>query len=200
MKAQSSTAISRQPFLATWVRIVLILALALPQAFFGAAPVAHAIDYVWTAYNDCSWQSGQTNPANTTTILGISGTGTLKNYDTGALLTEVYTDAEKLSTNTRVNTISYGAGTSVKDAGTNDRTCYNCGSSGGLVASINSNVISKAHISWQSADGAVAIKGHHPLIGRSIMDLCGVFSIEKFIQLCAGSQPGEISVDWLPCS
>ncbi len=127
-------------------------------------------------------------------ILGI------KNYDTGALLTEVYTDAEKLSTNTRVNTISYGAGTSVKDASTNDRTCYNCGSSGGLVASINSNVIGKAHISWQSADGAVAIKGHHPLIGRSVIDLSGIFSIEKFIQLWAGSQPGEISVDWLPCS
>jgi hypothetical protein len=124
----------------------------------------------------------------------------IRNYDTGASMTEVYTDVEKLSTNTQVNTRSYGTDAFEKDAIGKDQTCPNCGSNGGLVASIDSNVIGKAHIAWQSVDAGIAMKGRRPLIGRSIMDLSGVFSIEKFIQLWAGSQPGEISVDWLPCS
>jgi hypothetical protein len=60
--------------------------------------------------------------------------------------------------------------------------------------------VGKAHIAWQSVDPNPDSKGRHPIIGRSIEDLTGVFSIEKFIQLWAGSQPGEISVDWLPCN
>ncbi|MBE0697940.1 MAG: hypothetical protein IH586_13540, partial [Anaerolineaceae bacterium] len=47
-----------------------------------AIPVKAAA--AWTAYNDSAWVSGQTNPTNTTTILGITGTGALKNFDTGA--------------------------------------------------------------------------------------------------------------------
>ena len=44
MKTQSSTPTNRRSYLATWARILLILAIALPQAFLGAVPVAHAAD------------------------------------------------------------------------------------------------------------------------------------------------------------
>ncbi len=111
----------------------------------------------------------------------------VKNYDTGATMTESYTDFEQLERNTEVRTRSGDA-----SAG--------AGGGGALEASINSNVVGKAHIAWQSVDPNPDSKGHHQIIGRSIEDLTGVFSIEKFIQLWADSQPGEISVDWLPCS
>jgi hypothetical protein len=118
---------------------------------------------------------------------------TVKNYDTGASLTESYTDIEHLERNTEVNSRAYGA-----DAGS---PASGAGSlAGGLEASINSNVIGKAHIAWQSFDPIISDKGRHQLLGRSVEDLTGVFSIEKFIQLWSGSRPGEISVDWLPCS
>ena len=39
--------------------------------------------------------------------------------------------------------------------------------------------------------------GRHQLLSRSVEDLTGVFSIEKFIQLWSGSSPGEISIEWL---
>jgi hypothetical protein len=112
---------------------------------------------------------------------------TVKNYDTGASLTESYTDIEHLERNTQVNTRANGTQSDASDAG-------------GLVASINSNVIGKAHIAWQSFDSVSSGKGRHQLLGRSVEDLTGVFSIEKFIQLWSRSRPGEISVDWLPCS
>jgi hypothetical protein len=111
----------------------------------------------------------------------------VKNYDTGASLTESYTDIEHLERNTEVNTRAYGTQSDASDAG-------------GIEASINSNVIGKAHIAWQSFDPSISGKGHRQLLGRSVEDLVGVFSIEKFIQLWSGSHPGEISVDWLPCS
>jgi hypothetical protein len=105
----------------------------------------------------------------------------VKNYDAGASFAEEYTDIEHLERNTEINS----------------RTISSAGS---LEASINSNVIGKARIAWQSTDPGVSIKGRHPLLGRSVEDLTGVFSIEKFIILWSGSRPGEISVDWLPCS
>jgi hypothetical protein len=113
---------------------------------------------------------------------------TVSNYDTGASMTEAYTDTEHLDRDTKVNTGSYD--------------CMSDQSTGGgfLEASINSNVIGHAHIAWQSIDPTPDGKGHHALLGRSIDDLTGVFSIDKFIQLWSGSQPGEISIDWLPCS
>jgi hypothetical protein len=123
----------------------------------------------------------------------------IKNYEIGASMTEAYTDIEKLSRDTEISTKSYGTN-SVTDSAKEDTACQGCGSGGSLEASINSNVIGKAHIAWQSVDPIATIKGRHPLIGRSVEDLTGVFSIEKFIQLWAGSKPGEISVDWLPCS
>jgi len=112
----------------------------------------------------------------------------VRNYDSGAVLTEAYTNIEKLERNTQVRTKSYGMDDSAADPG------------GSLEASISSNVIGSAHIAWQSVDPDTTIKGRHPILGRSIEDLTGVFSIEKFIQLWSGSQPGEVSVDWLPCS
>jgi hypothetical protein len=112
----------------------------------------------------------------------------VRNYDSGAVLTEAYTNIEKLERNTQVSTKSYGMDDSAADPG------------GSLEASISSNVIGSAHIAWQSVDPDTTIKGRHPILGRSIEDLTGVFSIEKFIQLWSSSQPGEVSVDWLPCS
>lgn len=112
----------------------------------------------------------------------------VRNYDSGAVLTEAYTNIEQLKRNTQISTRSYGIDDSANDPG------------GSLEASINSNVIGSAHIAWQSVDPIADSKGRHPILGRSIEDLTGVFSIEKFIQLWSGSQPGEVSVDWLPCS
>ena len=86
MKTQSSDPTNRRSSLSTWARILLILAIALPQAFIGAVPVAHAIDYAWTAYNDCS---GTNSITNTTNILGVSGIRDIKNFATGATLTGV---------------------------------------------------------------------------------------------------------------
>ena len=123
---------------------------------------------------------------------------TVKNYETGASLTESYTDIEHLERNTEVNTRTYGTDSSASDANGADAGSP-AGGAGGLEASINSNVIGKAHIAWQSFDPSSS-KGRHQLLGRSVEDLTGVFSIEKFIQLWSGSRPGEISVDWLPCS
>jgi hypothetical protein len=125
---------------------------------------------------------------------------TVKNYDTGASMTEAYTDIEHLNRNTEVRTGSYAGGASSADPSAAGSGCPGCGSGGSLEASINSNVIGKAHIAWQSVDPSVSDHGRHPLIGRSVEDLTGVFSIEKFIQLWSDSPPGEISVDWLPCS
>ena len=118
----------------------------------------------------------------------------VRNYDSGAVLTEAYTNIEQLERNTQVSTKSYG----MDGSGANP-DCPGC-NPGSLEASINSNVIGSAHIAWQSVDPDTTIKGRHPILGRSIEDLTGVFSIEKFIQLWSGSQPGEVSVDWLPCS
>jgi len=109
---------------------------------------------------------------------------TVNNYNTVATMTEAYTNTERLDSNTEVRT------------GSSSDPCN--GSS--LEASINSNVIGQAHIAWQSVDPSPNSKGHHAVYGRSIDDLTGVFSIEKFIQLWSGSSPGEVSVDWLPCT
>ncbi len=137
----------------------------------------------------------------------------VRNYDTGATLAEEYTDLEHLERKTTVASWG-GLSSSSKSAGSSEGAEADGGSAGsgglgsidagmsggGLEASINSNVIGQAHIAWQSFDPGTTINGRHPLIGRSVEDLTGVFSIEKFIQLWSGSTPGEISVDWLPCS
>jgi hypothetical protein len=111
----------------------------------------------------------------------------VQNYAIGAVLTEMYTHAEHLQKTTEVKTRLYNAGDAV-----------NC-CTGVLEANLNSNVIGVAHIGWISRDTSVNSKGRHNEWGRSVEDLTGVFSIEKFIQLWGNSTCGSISVDWLPC-
>jgi hypothetical protein len=111
----------------------------------------------------------------------------VQNYQIGAVLTEMYTHAEHLQKNTEVKTRLY-----------NFTSAQNC-CTGVLEANLNSNVIGVAHIGWISRDVGVNSKGRHNEWGRSVEDLTGVFSIEKFIQLWGNSTCGSISVDWLPC-
>ncbi|HSD57627.1 MAG TPA: hypothetical protein VLB04_05555 [Methanotrichaceae archaeon] len=113
----------------------------------------------------------------------------VQNYRIGAVLTEMYSHAEHLQKTTEVKTRGYGSD-----------LCTAC-CTGVLEANLNSNVIGVAHIGWLSRDPMPErnLKGRHAEYGRSVEDLTGVFSIEKFIQLWGNSTCGAISVDWLPC-
>jgi hypothetical protein len=113
----------------------------------------------------------------------------VQNYRIGAVLVEMYTHAEHLQKTTEVKTRGYGI----------DNVTNCC--TGVLEANLNSNVIGVAHIGWLSRDPVAdtQLKGRHAEYGRSVEDLTGVFSIEKFIQLWGNSTCGAISVDWLPC-
>jgi hypothetical protein len=115
----------------------------------------------------------------------------VQNYRIGAVLTEMYTHAEHLQKTTEVKTRGYSTLTN---------GCPAC-CTGVLEANLNSNVIGVAHIGWISRDPSAdnQLKGRHAEYGRSVEDLTGVFSIEKFIQLWGNSTCGAISVDWLPC-
>jgi hypothetical protein len=119
----------------------------------------------------------------------------VQNYRIGAVLTEMYTHAEHLQKTTEVKTRAYWG-----NAGTTTY-CQNKCCTGVLEANLNSNVIGVAHIGWLSRDPIADpnLKGRHAEYGRSVEDLTGVFSIEKFIQLWGNSTCGAISVDWLPC-
>lgn len=116
----------------------------------------------------------------------------VQNYYIGAVIVEMYTHAEHLQKNTEVKTRRDC--TAIDPAG---QKCGNC--TGALEANFNSNVIGVAHIGWLSKNTIVNDKGRHDEWGRSVEDLTGVFSIEKFIQLWGNSTCGAISVDWLPC-
>ncbi|MBN1322723.1 MAG: hypothetical protein JW986_01810 [Methanotrichaceae archaeon] len=118
----------------------------------------------------------------------------VQNYRIGAVLTEMYTHAEHLQKSTEVKTRLYCRGIETVDVGAVNACC-----TGVLEANLNSNVIGVAHIGWLSRDPSVNSKGRHNEWGRSVEDLTGVFSIEKFIQLWGNSTCGAISVDWLPC-
>ncbi len=132
----------------------------------------------------------------------------VQNYKIGAVMTEMYTHAEHLQKNTEVKTrlykYSYLLTNFYIDPITleihydfNPPLCC----TGVLEANLNSNVIGVAHIGWISRDPTPdsQLKGRHAEYGRSVEDLTGVFSIEKFIQLWGNSTCGAISVDWLPC-
>jgi hypothetical protein len=127
----------------------------------------------------------------------------VQNYRIGAVLTEMYTHAEHLQKTTEVKTRGYGWVKASADTNTNDGTDGSCPAccTGVLEANLNSNVIGVAHIGWISRDPLAdgQLKGRHAEYGRSVEDLTGVFSIEKFIQLWGNSTCGAISVDWLPC-
>jgi len=114
----------------------------------------------------------------------------VQNYRIGAVLTEMYSHAEHLQKTTEVK----------KTRGYQNTCVDNC-CTGVLEANLNSNVIGVAHIGWLSRDPEPSrlLKGRHAEYGRSVEDLTGVFSIEKFIQLWGNSTCGAISVDWLPC-
>jgi hypothetical protein len=128
----------------------------------------------------------------------------VQNYRIGAVLTEMYTHAEHLQKTTEVKTRVYGYCSCAQPTigrwpwpeGVSQPCC-----TGVLEANLNSNVIGVAHIGWISRDPMAdnQLKGRHAEYGRSVEDLTGVFSIEKFIQLWGNSTCGAISVDWLPC-
>ena len=129
----------------------------------------------------------------------------VQNYRIGAVLTEMYTHAEHLQKTTEVKTRGYGLvqNTASGVASTVYGSANGCPAccTGVLEANLNSNVIGVAHIGWLSRDPNAdnQLKGRHAEYGRSVEDLTGVFSIEKFIQLWGNSTCGAISVDWLPC-
>jgi hypothetical protein len=124
----------------------------------------------------------------------------VQNYRIGAVLTEMYTHAEHLQKTTEVKTRGYGNKSTTANTASKDGSCPAC-CTGVLEANLNSNVIGVAHIGWISRDPMADsnLKGRHAEYGRSVEDLTGVFSIEKFIQLWGNSTCGAISVDWLPC-
>jgi len=120
----------------------------------------------------------------------------VQNYYIGAVVVEMYTHAEHLQKNTEVKTRRDC--TDWKE--TYDDDCFGCGNcTGALEANFNSNVIGVAHIGWLSKDVSTNCKGRHYEWGRSVEDLTGVFSIEKFIQLWGNGTCGAVQVDWLPC-
>lgn len=130
----------------------------------------------------------------------------VQNYRIGAVMTEMYSHAEHLAKTTEVKTRGYGLvnannGPNGAFKYDNANGCSPC-CTGVLEANLNSNVIGVAHIGWLSRDPKAdyQLKGRHAEYGRSVDDLTGVFSIEKFIQLWGNSTCGAISVDWLPCA
>ncbi len=127
----------------------------------------------------------------------------VQNYRIGAVLTEMYTHAEHLQKTTEVKTRGYGLVMNGSDPSNSYGSANGCPAccTGVLEANLNSNVIGVAHIGWLSRDPMAdnQLKGRHAEYGRSVEDLTGVFSIEKFIQLWGNSTCGAISVDWLPC-
>jgi len=136
----------------------------------------------------------------------------VQNYKIGAVMTEMYTHAEHLQRETEIVTTNYKSNNESWAAWSMDPNGtiihkiafqyppYPC-CTGVLEANLNSNVIGVAHIGWISRDPEAdrQLKGRHAEYGRSIEDLSGVFSIEKFIQLWGNSTCGSISVNWLPC-
>jgi len=130
----------------------------------------------------------------------------VQNYYIGAVVVEMYTHAEHLQKNTEVKTRRqcperHRYDPSDSSCGFDGRCWDNrCGKcTGALEANFNSNVIGVAHIGWLSKNVAVNDKGRHYEWGRSVEDLTGVFSIEKFIQLWGNDTCGAVQVDWLPC-
>jgi hypothetical protein len=116
----------------------------------------------------------------------------VQNYYIGAVAVEMYTQAEHLQKNTEVKTR--------RDCNEADEEGGQCGDcTGALEANFNSNVIGVAHLGWLSKDVAPNSKGRHDEYGRSVEDLVGVFSVEKFIQLWGNDTCGAVQVDWLPC-
>ncbi len=107
------------------------------------------------------------------------------NYDAGAVVTEQYTHAESLMKSTQISTVGNSPLNEVNNSG--------------IEASFNANVIGVGHIGWLSMDTKTNCKGRHFEVGRSVEDVTGVFSIEKYIQLFSNVSGTTGAVDWLPC-
>jgi hypothetical protein len=189
--------------------------------------VYNPVTGIWDNIANCAWPTGEACPMDYINFtkeaefeyMPVSyQTGTydqkwveklcVQNYRIGAVLTEMYTHAEHLQKTTEVKTRGYGTkyaidpqtGLPINPNNGLDGSCPAC-CTGVLEANLNSNVIGVAHIGWLSRDPTAdnQLKGRHAEYGRSVEDLTGVFSIEKFIQLWGNSTCGAISVDWLPC-
>lgn len=106
------------------------------------------------------------------------------NYDAGAVVTESYTHAESLMKNTQISTVGNSHLNEVNNSG--------------IEASFNANVIGVGHIGWLSVEKVEGAKRPFE-VGRSVEDLVGVFSIEKYIQLFKNESDTTGAVDWLPC-
>jgi hypothetical protein len=106
----------------------------------------------------------------------------VKNYNAGASITESYTDFESLD----------------KDTVIVSRSGENNSSNALLQASINSLVVGKAQLDWQSVNPYPDIKGRHTVFSRNTENLTGAFSIERFIQLASNISLGG-GLEWLPC-
>jgi hypothetical protein len=113
----------------------------------------------------------------------------VKNYDAGASVTEAYKDFEHLDKDTKIVSRTYN--------NTSDDNPHKGNAS--LEVMIDSQVIGKAHIAWQSLNTVPESTGRHPVYSRSAEDLTGVFNIEKFIQLWSNSTLQGLGIDWLPC-
>ncbi len=108
----------------------------------------------------------------------------VKNYQAGATVTESYTDFESLEKETQVVSRTYS-----------DRNQGNPV----LEASINSNVVGRIHLGWESRNVTPNAAGRHAVITRSVEDAVGAFSVQNFIQLWGNNTTGTVSLDWLPC-
>ena len=114
----------------------------------------------------------------------------VKNYDSGASVTESYQDFEHLDKETQIVSRSYNTSSNKKD--------YEKGNAS-LEVLMNSNVIGKAHIAWQSRELMPGRMSRHVLYGHAAEDLTGTFDVEKVIRLLSNSTLKESALEWLPC-
>ncbi len=108
----------------------------------------------------------------------------VKNYQAGATITESYTDFESLEKETQVVSRTY------KNTSQGNPV---------LEANINSNVVGRVHLAWESRNITASAYGRHAIITHSAEDAVGAFTVQNFIQLWGNNTTGAISVDWLPC-
>lgn len=120
------------------------------------------------------------NKMNTLNLLCV------KNYQAGVVFVESYTNFEHLEKDT-----------TVVSRNPRSRDQFETNESA-LDATINSNVIGRARLSWRSLDPVTNSRGRHNLLGSTAEDLTGVFSINKLIQLWSNSSMTD-SIEWLPC-
>jgi hypothetical protein len=111
----------------------------------------------------------------------------IKNYQAGVSFTESYSDFEHLEKDTTVTSRNY---ISSDQFGANQSA---------IDAMVNSNVIGRASLSWQSLDPLADLKGRHSFYGSNAEALTGVFSINKLIQLWSNGTLGPGNIEWLPC-